>query len=340
VRLVGCLPWLALLACAHSAPLARPVPAVVRSGASIAASVPESSAPAVPATAEAAPGPRRAALRYELNGRKFPLPLVHGTVEGEPVWMLVDTGANSHVIASWVARKVGLTMRPLGEVGSDHTGRAVTAYTVDRPRVVIDDWGPIVAGAMLVTDVPEPIARIGIGAFVSPQWLAGERDALVLDLSAGEMRSARWDEATRELDDHGGREIAPAGARLCEDSASAIRGLAFVIPASIEGRGVELLLDTGAHRTDLLSTSKTGRALAGRARPSREQMYAASGLVRTSVIHAAQVRMGDWSMTTDVDIVPGVADPMCPRDGVIAMDALETCTLVLARKRMRGRCGF
>jgi predicted aspartyl protease len=253
--------------------------------------------------------------------------------------MLVDTGANSHVIASWVARKLSLPMRPLGDVGSDHTGHAVTAYTVDRPNVIIDDWGPLAGPTMLVTDVPEPIARIGIGAFVSPQWLASDGEALVLDLSGGEMHTARWDDAAREIDEHSGREIAPAGARLCEDSASAIKGLAFVLPGSVDGRPVDLLLDTGAHRTDLLSTSKAARSLASRAKPSREQMYAASGLVRTSVVRSAQIKIGDWSIVTDIDVVPGVSDPMCPRDGVVSMDALESCTLLLARNRLRGRCG-
>src|SRR5579883_3650 len=100
-------------------------------GAIVAATVPGVSTTATPP--EPQPGPHRVTLRFELNGRKFPLPLVHGSVAGEPVWMLVDTGANSHVIASWVARKVGLPMRALGDVGSDHTGRAVSAYTVEHP---------------------------------------------------------------------------------------------------------------------------------------------------------------------------------------------------------------
>jgi predicted aspartyl protease len=284
--------------------------------------------------------PHKVELRFELNGRKFPLPLVHGSVGGEPVWMLVDTGANSHVIASWVARKVGLPMRALGDVGSDHTGRAVTAYTVERPVVSIDEWGALAQAPMLVTDVPEPIARIGIGAFVSPQWLAGGLgDAVVLDLPRHEMRTTPWEEAAKTLDGMPGRELAPAGARLCEDTASSIKGLAFVLPASIDGHGVELLLDTGAHRTDLLTTSKTGRLLAGRARPSKEQMYAASGLVRTSLVRAAAVKIGDWAVTADIDLVPGVADPACPRDGVVSMDALSSCTLLLGKKQVRGRCG-
>jgi predicted aspartyl protease len=316
----------------------QPVRPPVVPSARIAASLPESSAAPLPATEPGRP-PRKVALRFELNGRRFPLPLVHGTVDGEPVWMLVDTGANSHVIASWVARKVGMPMRALGDVGSDHTGRAVTAYTVERPSVAIDEWGALPQGPMLVTDVPEPIARIGIGAFVSPQQLAVAGDAVVLDLPGHEMRSAPWDDAAKALDALPGHEIAPSGVRLCEDTASAIKGLAFVLPASVDGHGVDLLLDTGAHRTDLLTTSRAGKLLAGRARPSKEQMYAASGLVKTSLVRAAAVKIGEWSMTTDIDLVPGVADPVCPRDGVVSMDALASCTLLLGRKALRGRCG-
>jgi hypothetical protein len=253
--------------------------------------------------------------------------------------MLVDTGANSHVIASWVARKAGMPMRALGDVGSDHTGRAVSAYTVEHPAVVLDEWGALPDVPTLVTDVPEPIARIGIGAFVSPQWLAGEGEGVVLDLPAREMHAVGWNEAQHQLDDRSGAELAPRGVRLCEDDASAIKGLAFIVPASVDGHAVELLLDTGAHRTDLLTTSRAGKLLAGRARPSREQMYAASGLVKTSLVRAAQLRIGDWRMTADIDLVPGVADPLCPRDGVVSMDALASCTLLLGKRTVRGRCG-
>src|SRR5438132_2527545 len=77
----------------------------------VAASPPAHPSPPPPAP-RAAPEPaehpspraRRATLRYELKGRKFPLPLVRGTVAGIPTWMLVDTGANSHVVAGWLAR--------------------------------------------------------------------------------------------------------------------------------------------------------------------------------------------------------------------------------------------
>jgi predicted aspartyl protease len=282
---------------------------------------------------------RHATLRFELNGRAFPLPLVHGSIAGFPVWMLVDTGANSHVVARWVAQRLGLSMRALGDIGSDHTGRAVAAYMVEHTSMTIDEWGPLADKPMLVTDVPEPIARIGIGAFVSPQWLAEQGDGLVLDIAKGEMHTAAWDDAVAELDGRGGRSIGGGAAHLCQDDASAIHGLAFVLPASVDGKPVDLLLDTGAHRTDLLSTSKAAKLLVGRSAPSREQMFAASGLVKTRIVRAVDVRVAEWAATTDIDLVPGVADAVCPRDGVVSMDVLQSCTLVLGSTGVLGRCG-
>ena len=256
----GSLLLVSLAACAagvSSVPLQPGTPS-----ASLAASVPVVLSGAVEAP-EPSRGPRRATLKFELNGRHFPLPLVHATVAGEPVWLIVDTGANSHVIAGWVAKRAGLAMRPLGDIGSDHAGRAVTAYTVEHPNVVIDEWGPLADGPMLVMDVPDPISRTGIGGFVSPQMLAAAGEGVLLDLPAHEMKTAPWDDGVRQVREHAGRDVAPAGVRLCEDTSSSIRGLLYVLSASVDGHGVDLLLDTGAHRTDVLTTSKAGRLLGG-----------------------------------------------------------------------------
>lgn len=327
--------WIPLVVLASCGGAAGETPPRAGSGATLAASVPEPVARPFPAHRIER---RSVKLRFDLNGRPFPLPLLHGTVAGVPVWMLVDTGANSHVIASWVARKVGLPLRPLGDVGSDHTGHSMTAYAVEHPGVVIDGWGALPDGLMLVTDVPEAIAGIGIGAFISPQWLAGDGEGIVLDLAAHEMASAPWEDAARELVERGGVALAPDGARLCAGGGGPIRGASFVLPASVDGRKVDLLVDTGAQRTDLLTTSAAGELLVGRSSPSREQMYAASGLVRTRLVRAAHVKVGRWSVSTDIDLVPGVADPACPRDGVVSMDVLASCTLLVGQKRLLGAC--
>jgi predicted aspartyl protease len=282
---------------------------------------------------------RKVTLQFELRGHAFPLPLVHGTVAGVPTWMLVDTGANSHVIAGWLARKVGLPLQRLGDVGTDHVGRTIPTFRVDHAGVVIDGWGPLADGPVLVTDVPEPIERLGIGAFVSPQSLAGGA-AVILDFPAKEMRLAAYDETQAELVRLGqGDLLSPNGGVACEDTESPIKGLAYVVPATIEGQSVTLLIDTGAQRTDLLGSSRAGRMLTPHSVPNKEQMFAASGRVRTRTLKGAQVTVGGRSIHTDIDLMPGAPDPFCPRDGVVSMDVLSACVLVLGPGRMFGRCG-
>ena len=303
---------------------------------------PQPSAPSRPKVEAPPPEPtrppltRRATLRYELNNRSFPLPVVHGAVAGHETWMLVDTGANSHVVAGWFARKHGMPMAKLGDVGTDHVGKSIATYRLERPNVVIDQWGPLNEGPMLVTDVPALIEKLGIGAFISPQRLTEEGDAVVLDLAAGEVRAAYYDDAMHALG--AGATLVAPGARACEDTESPIKGLAFVLPGTIEGRAVDLLVDTGAQRSDILAGSAAGKALAPSSVPNKEQMFGASGRLISRTLKGAHIVVGELAIASDVDLLPGAADPFCPRDGVVSMDVLRACVLVLGRTQMYGRC--
>ncbi len=313
----------------HPAPPAAPTPTASARRPALA-----------PAGAAARPPPdKRVTFRWELRGKHFPLPLVHGTVAGTPTWMLVDTGANSHVVAGWLARQVGLPLKKLGDLGADHAGRTIATYRVDHPQMTIDDWGPLVDGPTLATEVPSLIEELGIGAFVSPQELAsGGNGAVVLDFPASEMHAAAYDDAVHKLG-HRGSSLAPNGGRVCEDDATPIQGLAFVLPATIEGRAVDLLVDTGAQRSDLLATSSAGKALASRSAANHEQLYAASGRMTSRTVKGATVTLGEFAVHSDIDLIPGSADPFCPRDGVVSMDVLRACVLVLGKTSMTGRCG-
>lgn len=280
---------------------------------------------------------RRAKLRFEIRGRAFPLPLVSGTIAGQPVLMLVDTGANSHVIAGWFARKLGLSMKKLGDVGTDHVGKTIATFRIEKPELAIDDWGTLTPTPVLATDVPEVIEKLGIGAFISPQKLAEEGDAVVLDLAKGELRPAWWDEAHYELS-ASGVPLVLGEARACEETEGPIKGLAFVVPATVEAQRVDLLLDTGAQHSDVFTTSVAGQRLAAQSTVNKEPMYTASGKISARKLKGARVTAGSFSVNTDVDLIGGGADASCPRDGVLAMDVLRSCTLLLGRSRVYGRC--
>lgn len=314
-------------ACAPRAPVAEPRPRL--------------------ATATPSPSPddgarlrpkRRQRLDFDIRGRAFPLPIARGSVRGFPALFLVDTGANSHVIAGWLARKLALPMKKLGDTGTDHAGRAIAAFRVDRPRLSLDGWGPLEDRPVLAADVPEVIEKLGIGGFISPQRLVEEGDSVVVDLAGGEIRAAWWDEALYALSASGTTLVLADQARACEDTEGAIKGVAFVVPATVESNRVELLVDTGAQHSDLFAGSPAGQRLLAQSVPNKEPMYTASGKISARKVKGARVGSGALTITSDLDLIGGAADASCPRDGVLAMDVLRSCALLLGRQRLYARC--
>ncbi len=319
---------LAATACGHA--VSRPVQPIPR--ARLATATTADGGPRVATT-------RKTKLLYEISGRSFPLPIVTGTVAGHRALMLVDTGANSHVLSAWLARKLALPMRKLGDVGTDHVGKTIATYRVDEPKLAIDGWGTLSEGPALATEIPEVIEKLGIGAFISPQKLAEEGDAVVLDLPRGELRAVWWVDAIEELSSRGKPLVLGKDFRACQENEGPIRGLAFVVPAHVDGQAVRLLVDTGAQYSDVFTSSSAGKRLLPTSVKNREAMYTASGKISGRKIYRARVLTGEVEVTTDVDLIQGTADASCPRDGVLAMDVLGACAILLGRQKIFASCG-
>jgi hypothetical protein len=67
-------------------------------------------------------------------------------------------------------------------------------------------------------------------------------------------------------------------------------------------------------------------------------MYTASGKISARKLRGARITTGEFVTTTDVDLIGGGGDGACPRDGVLAMDVLRSCALLLGRTAIYGRC--
>lgn len=254
--------------------------------------------------------------------------------------MLVDTGANSHVVAGWLARKLNLPMKKLGDIGTDHVGKSIATYRLDKLDMTIDDWGKLGATTVLATEVPDVIEKLGIGAFISPQRLDEEGDSVLLDLSKGEIRSAWWEDASYELRavENGLPLVQGEAGRACEENDGPVKGLAFVVPSVVESQKVQLLVDTGAQHSDVFTSSAAGKNLTSQSVINKEPMYTASGKISARKLKGAKVTTGAFSITTDIDLIQGAADASCPRDGVLAMDVLRSCAILFGRSRIFGRC--
>ena len=304
---------------------------------------PPGSLPDIATTPEPEPAFRRADLDYMIKGKSgkpqsFPSPMVRATVGGIETQMMVDTGANTHVITAWLARKAGLELRSAGDSGTDHAGRAIKAQRVDRPHIQIETWGAVREQPALVAEVPDTLERLGIGGFISPQQLAtrsGSEDKyVVLDLERAEMRTA----TKEDLPKIEGRVLGKGDARVCTDGSTPLRSRSFIVKGTAEGLGVDLLVDTGAPMTDLLATSAAGKAVLPRTTENKDEVYAASGKVHPRLLKSAKLVIGEVDTVVDINVMAGGEDAFCPRDGVVAMDVLRHCVLIFGVTSMQGFC--
>jgi len=282
-------------------------------------------------TEAAAPPPRRAALRYDVAG-VAPLPFVRGTVGREATWMLLDTGAATHVATAAIARRAGLRVSGAGDDIDDHAEGTLSSTRADLAQVSIEGWGKLPAGKLLVIeqDSASLATKANVGVFLSPQRLEEGR-IVILDLRVAEMRTGDELDVQRTLATRA-KDPLGQGVRSCSG--------VFVVAARIDGQSADLLLDTGATRTALYETAPAGKLLAPRATKSNLNGESPSGKVASRTVRGVRIEAADWQTTSDVELIGGAPPEGCAADGVLGFSALRSCVIVFGPRRgqLRTKC--
>src|SRR5262249_40984607 len=104
----------------------------------------------------------------------------------------------------------------------------------------------------------------------------------------------------------------------------------------VESVSATLLVDTGATRTRLVPHSAAAEALRGRSVEQGETRGVGGATERDRRAPAVVVSRGGATTTGDVTI--GSAMNTCAPDGLLGMDALRRCVIVLSRA-VSLRCG-
>jgi len=249
---------------------------------------------------------------------------------------VIDSGAEGHVIAGWLARKLELAL-----LATDHTtegvaGRQGQLKAVEHPALEVDGLGALPRRAAMVIDLPEVFEKLGIGLVLSPQYLIDEGEALVIDLGSRKV----WKELEATAFEGTGRpgKLLPE-ASTCSDPSVRTGYLHFVVSATVDGEAAELMVDTGADTTSLTTTSRAGKALLARYPSKDDNAMGGAGMVAARKLPPLKVRAGEVEKQVEVPVlVLEKAEKKCPHDGQLGLDVLGSCTLVLSRSRLAGYC--
>jgi len=281
--------------------------------------------------------PNAASLFYSnvelAPGRRFPSPLVRGTVNGKETVLIVDTGAQVSVIDAKLAAEANLALlRGAGEA-RDPSGNGVPMMKTDTPVIAVDGLGPLPNRMTAIVELPEPFRRIGIGGILSPQMLAGEHQ-VVLDLPRHELRLDDPAAASKVSE----RVFDVGAIQVCRYADGGFGAASLIAEASIDGVPVRIELDTGASNTFVVADSAVGRKLAERTDGERKKSLTAAGEVETARFESVAAKLGEFDITGPLMMMPGKRAGACGYEGRIGIDRLRTCTLVIGAGDARATC--
>jgi predicted aspartyl protease len=263
----------------------------------------------------------------------FPSPVLRATVNGQTVWFLVDTGAPGHTLASWFATATHLGLHDTKTTVVGSTGATSKTRAAGPIQLETRDGGTISVRDALVADFPQTFADQHIGGLISPQMLAPAGQAAILNLSTPSLSFAPFDSALSALG------LAPsaatASAHVCP-AGGPPPSRTYGASVTIAGITADMTTDTGATLTNVAST-RVARALASRSQENGRVEGIGGGPKAAKTVAGVTIVRG--GAAKKADIVLGGTSAGCGADGLLGMDVLRGCTLVLGEKTMGWSCG-
>lgn len=277
------------------------------------------------------------ALRYdsELQRIGFPSPTLDVTVNGKSARFLVDSGAGVHTFAKWFVAAAGIATQGHGGAKVvDAGGHPVDISLVRHVTLAIGDGRELKIDEAIVADFPPFFEANRLAGLISPQLLAAQTHAAVLDLRTPELRLERTESAIERLD---ATLLNIGGAtKLCVQDGSPLRNRLYAVRTVVEGVETSLIVDTGASGTTL--RDGTPAAIAVRRKPGTGGSEMSVGGQQMHVFKSSPIALdfGGGRRTLSISLGPDAGG--CGAQGRLGMDALKGCSWIFARAAVAMSC--
>lgn len=274
-----------------------------------------------------------------LSAQGFPNPLVKAWIAGHEATFIVDSGASANVLADWYVKALGIPTSATDSRAVGAGGKTATERLVHGLQGHWSDGQRFSLNEAIVLAFPPYFHSLHIGGAVSPQLLAPAGMAAVLDLRIPSLRFVPF---VRALSDLRRSKVVADSLDLrqsCRNVKSKLVNRVYLTPVTAAGVSDLMLVDTGATRTTFSDKSKIAHAIESGSEPdpghSSEGVGGKAGGDR--IVRNVQLLRGGRIVTLSPSIAK-VSSP-CGAKGILGMDALRSCVLVLGDKRMAFSCG-
>jgi hypothetical protein len=269
-----------------------------------------------------------------LAAQGFPNPLVKARIAGHEAIFIVDSGASANVFADWYVEVARIPAVRSDSAAVDNAGKTAPERLVHRLQGRWSDGQRFSLNEAIVVAFPPLFKSLHLGGLVSPQLLAPPGMATVLDLRVPSLRFVPFARAQADLR----RSKVPVQFDLtqsCKNANSNLENRVYVAPATTAGVTDLMLVDTGGTETILSDRSKIVQAIGSGSEPG-PRSEGVGGETSGRMVRNVQLLRGGRIVTLNPSI--GEVSERCGVRGILGMDALRSCSLILGEKEMAFSC--
>lgn len=271
-----------------------------------------------------------------LTAQGFPSPLVKAEIAGHEALFIVDSGASANVLADWYAEVAEIPAGETGSTAEGSGGKTSAARVAHQLQGHWSDGQVFNLNEAVVVAFPPLFKSLHLGGLLSPQLLAPAGTAAVLDLRTPSLHFAPFARALSDLQRSKALPTPLNVTQACENADSKVVNRQYLAPVTTGGATDLVLVDTGATKTILSDESNIAHAIESRSElgpPSEGVGGEANG---RRIVRDVELLRGGRLIVMNPSL--GKVSAPCGAKGLLGMDALHACLLILGRKEMAFSC--
>jgi predicted aspartyl protease len=257
------------------------------------------------------------------------IPLIHASVAGKELYLLIDTGAPKNILPESFVTAAGLKpSKNWVGLTTDANGAGVLMKEVTDVAVRFDGQQSPSALDFLMGD----FTAGGVG-ILAPQTLVNSGWALTIDLLHERLRIDPEEDALQRLRESSAK-VEELSFRRCTGEPT-FDTTHRVIQATVNGFPAAMLVDTGAARTAMFDDNPARMSVAGMKAKKLEIVGVNSGGGKGKTVDDLPVTFAGMTLRLTTTLVPGKHS--CGQ-GVIGADVLRHCQLVWTKSSLWASC--
>jgi hypothetical protein len=268
-----------------------------------------------------------------LVAKGFPSPLVKARIAGHAALFIVDSGASVNVLAEWYARLAEVPTTTAAGLATGSGGKTAAVRTAHQLRGHWSNGQGFSLKEAIVVAFPPVFETQHLGGLMSPQLLAPVGTAAVLDLKIPSLKFVPFARALSDL--HLPRTSTVPQA-VCRNSDSQFINRVYLAPVSTAAATDRVLIDTGATKTIFAAESKIAQTMKTASEPGPRSEGVGGQVSGQRMVRNVQVIRGGQTIALNPSI--GEVAANCDAKGLLGMDALRSCLLILGDSEMAFSC--